>query len=86
MTRFLAEKRDRNLGLGSRPADFACRSIKAARHVNGANRELSSLHALDHLCGRAFDRARQACAEYCVDHGTSSVQDFQGERLDPTPP
>jgi hypothetical protein len=86
MTRFLAEKRDRNLGLGSRSADFACRSIKTARHVNGANWELSSLHAFNHLCRRAFDRACQACAEYCVDHGTGSVQDFQGERLDRTPP
>ena len=62
MTRFLAEKRDRNLGLGSRSADFACRSINTARHVNGANWELSSLHALDHLCRRAFDRPCQACA------------------------
>ena len=37
VTRFLAEKRDGNLGLGSRSADFTCRSIKTARHINGAN-------------------------------------------------
>jgi hypothetical protein len=86
VTRFLAEKRDGNLGLGSRSADFTCRSIKTARHINGANWELPSLHLLDHLCRRAVDRACQACAEYCVDHGTGSVQDFQAERLDRTPP
>ena len=86
MTRFLAEKRDCNLGLRSRSADFTCRSIKTARHVNGANWELQSLHPPDHLCRRAVDRACQACAEYCVDHGTGSVQNFQAERLDRTPP
>ena len=80
VTRFLAEKRDRNLGLGSRSVDFACRSIKTARHVNGAafepSRSRSSLPP----------RLRQGAPNLCVDHGTGSVQNFEGERLDRTPP